>query len=116
MRLMSVLVSDELANELELEARESNRDLAELAGEKLAVATAKPIDQRVLELLKYTPDTKVVSGRLVYTPPAEPSDWVKALRPETPPTDGTNGMHRVYGALETPEEDSEIALLLQEES
>ena len=48
MRLMSVLVSDELAKELELEARESNRDLAELAGEKLTVATARPIDSRVL--------------------------------------------------------------------
>lgn len=116
MRLMSVLVSDELATELELEARESNRDLAELAGEKLTIATTKPIDSRVLELLKYTPDTKAIAGRLVYIPPAEPPDWVKALRPDTPPTDGTNGMHRVYGALVTPEDDSEIALLLQEES
>ena len=116
MRLMSILVSDALANELELEAQESNRDLAELAGEKLAVATTKPIDLRVLELLKYTPDTKIIGGRLVYTPPSEPPDWVTALRPETPPTDGTNGMHRVYGALETPEEDNVMALLLQEES
>jgi len=116
MRLMSVLVSDELAKELELEARESNRELAELAGEKLTVATARPIDSRVLELLKYTPDTKVIAGRLVYTPPAEPPDWVKALQPTNPPTDGTNGIHRVYGALETPEDDNEIALLLQEES
>lgn len=116
MRVMHVLVPDDLAEQLETEARESNRDLAELAGEKLVAATTKPIDPRVQELLKYTPNTKIVGGRLVYTPPSKQPDWLTALKPENPPTDATNGMHRVFGALEVPEEDEELTLLLQEES
>lgn len=115
MRVMSVLVSDELAEQLETEARESNRDLAELAGEKLTAAV-RPIDPRVLELLPFTPNTQLVNGRLLYVPPVEIPDWVAEIQPKNAAIDGTNGMHRVFGTLETPETEEELTRLLLEES
>ena len=44
----------------------------------------------------------------------EPAEWALAVQPKNPPTDGTNGMHRIVGILQTPETDEELTALLQE--
>ena len=51
----------------------------------------------------------------IYVRP-EPPAWLEKIQPSLPATDGTNGVHRAFGILETPESDEELIRLLQEES
>jgi len=48
------------------------------------------------------------------TRPTEPPAWLADIQPANPPTDGTNGLHRIFGVMPTPETDAEIAALLEE--
>lgn len=50
-----------------------------------------------------------------YSRPAPPR-WLDEIQPRNPASDGTNGLHRIVGILETPEQDRELTQLLQEES
>lgn len=51
----------------------------------------------------------------VYIRP-QPPTWLEQIQPRLPATDGTNGVHRAFGILETPESDEELIQLLQDES
>ncbi|WP_309706700.1 hypothetical protein [Armatimonas sp.] len=51
----------------------------------------------------------------IYTRP-EPPAWLEKIQPRLPATDGTNGVHRAFGILKTPESDEELIQLLQDES
>lgn len=46
----------------------------------------------------------------------EPPGWLATIQPRNPANDGTNGLHRIVGALEISESDAELVQLLQEES
>lgn len=46
----------------------------------------------------------------------EPPAWLAKIQPRNPANDGTNGLHRIVGALEIPESDAELVQLLQGES
>lgn len=59
-------------------------------------------------------DPAALAAEARRTRPTEPPAWVRALKPRNPPTDGTNGMHRVIGALDIPGTDEEIAAILEE--
>ena len=47
-----------------------------------------------------------------YQRPAPPG-WLEATAPENPPTDGTNGLHRLVGRWPGKESDEEIAAALE---
>jgi hypothetical protein len=66
-------------------------------------------------LLKNTPQTKRINGKLVYTPTKQIPDWVKLLKPENPANDGTNGMHSIHQVIEPTETDAEFVLLIEKE-
>ncbi len=71
------------------------------------------------EILDETPDGRAARAMEIALQaqakrPKSPPDWVLAIQPKNPPTDGTNGMHRILGILQTPETDEEIIALLEE--
>ena len=66
-----------------------------------------------LAALKHEFEETVATPR--YVRPAPP-EWLKEIQPRNPSKDGTNGLHRIIGVLETPEDDRELTQLLQEES
>ena len=46
-----------------------------------------------------------------YIPPAAPPEWVRALTPRDPSTDGTNGLHRAVGQWPGDETEEELLVL-----
>ena len=48
---------------------------------------------------------------LVYARPTTTPDWVLALKPRNPATDGTNGLHRVIGKWPGDETEEELLAL-----
>ncbi len=46
-----------------------------------------------------------------YVRPTSPPDWVLALKPRNPATDGTNGLHRVIGQWPGDETEEELLAL-----
>ena len=47
------------------------------------------------------------------TQPVGPPAWLADIKPRNPPTDGTNGLHRVIGAWPGDETDEEIQEMLE---
>ena len=46
-----------------------------------------------------------------YVRPTTPPAWLADLKPANPPTDGTNGMHRVFGKWPGDETEEELLAL-----
>ncbi len=59
-------------------------------------------------------ETRSVEEQLLALRPTRRPDWVNALQPLDPPTDGTNGLHRLVGMWPGDETDEEIERLLKE--
>jgi hypothetical protein len=109
LRTITILVPDAVAEELEAEAEASGRDLADLAGERLATAlnvtAARSPGQGA-------PHTSWEGGQPVYIRPAPPA-WLDRLPPVESPVDGTNGLNRVVGQWPGDETDEEIEAALE---
>ena len=110
MRTITITLPDEIAEELEADAQNSGRNLADFAGEKFAIAYNAVAALRPGE---GAPNTKWVNGEPVYIPPDAAPEWLTKIEPENPPTDGTNGMHRLVGQWPGDETDEEIEAALE---
>ena len=78
-----------------------------------------PIEERLDELLQGVPEKDAARAREIALRAyanrlKKPAAWALAIQPENPPTDGTNGMHRIVGIMQTPETDEELTALLEE--
>ena len=49
-----------------------------------------------------------------YVRPLKTSDWVRALKPACPATDGTNGLHRIVGKWPGDETEEELLSMERE--
>ena len=77
------------------------------------------IEERLDALLKGIPKEDAARAREIALRAyanrlKEPAAWALAIQPKNPPTDGTNGMHRIVGIMQTPETDEELTALLEE--
>jgi len=99
---MTLTIDDEVAMRLRTAAANRGEDVNRYASSLIAAA-----------LPQEHSEAEQNSAAIRFVRPAGPPDWVVALQPENPPTDGTNGFHRLVGTWPGDETDEEIDAALQ---
>ena len=96
------------------------RDLPEIKGGVVRAEDFRAVARELATALNKTaarvnPErARLLAEEAVRTRPTQPPAWLADIQPLNPPTDSTNGMHRVIGAWPGDETDDEIREALAE--
>lgn len=104
MRTIQITLPDNIAQELEEQAKKEGRSLADFAGEQFAIAyNTAPAAMAG----QGAPYTVWENNKPVYVIPSPPA-WLAQIVPENPPADGSNGLHRGIGQWPGTETETQI--------